>query len=198
LTRADAREPGIIPGLHPDPDPMPASPLRLLLLAAVALLPPARAAAQGNGHTLQPGDTVRVQAEQWGPQLVEGELVVYRVDSLAVRETATGTRYAAPLDGVERLLKNEGFDRRRTVRRWAVAGLFMGFAMGVVTGPLISMERKDDNFVGATLVTSLGGGVLGLGLGAAGGAVFAREHWQPFRTPIRPPAASLGISIPAP
>ncbi|HYR08023.1 MAG TPA: hypothetical protein VEQ60_09650 [Longimicrobium sp.] len=180
---------------------MPASPLRTLLLLAITLLLPVHAAAQGNGHTLEPGDTVRVLASEWGPRLVEGELLVYRTDSLAVREAATGTRYAAPLQSVERLLKNEGFDRRRSVRRWAVAGLFMGFATGVVLGPLISMERKDDNFVGATLVTSIGGGALGLGLGAAGGSIFARDHWQPFRTPIRspaPPAATVGVSIPVP
>lgn len=173
------------------------TPLRALLLATLALLP-VRMAAQGNGHTLEPGDTVRVMAQAWGPRLVEGELLVYHTDSLAVRETATGTRYAVPLEAVERLLKNEGFDRGRSVRHWGVAGLFIGFATGVVLGPLVSMKRKDENFVGATLVTSLGGGALGLGLGAAGGAIFAREHWQPFRTPIRPPATTVGVSIPAP
>lgn len=178
---------------------MPASLLRVLLLAALLL--PMRAAAQSNGHTLEPGDTVRVMARTWGPQLVQGELLVYRTDSLAVRETATGTRYAAPLEGVQRLLKNEGLDRRRSVRRFSAAGLFVGFATGVVLGPLISMERKDDNFVGTTAVTGLAGGALGLGLGAAGGSLFSREHWQPFRTPIHPPAPSgttLSITIPTP
>lgn len=177
---------------------MPAPLLRTLLLAAAALLIPMHAVAQSSGHTLEPGDTVRVAVADWGPRLVEGELLVYRTDSLAVRETATGTRYAAPLQGVQRLLKNEGVDRRRSVRRVGAAGLFMGFAAGVVLGPLISMERKDDNFVGTTLVTSLAGGALGLGLGAAGGTLFSREHWQPFRTPIRPPAASVSITIPTP
>lgn len=178
----------------------PAFLLRALPLAALCILP-MRAAAQTNGHTLQPGDTVRVMASAWGPRLVEGELVVYHTDSLAVREAVTGTRYAVPLDGVQRLLKNEGFNRRRSVRRHAVAGLFMGFATGVVLGPLISMRRKDENFVGATVVTSLGGGALGLGLGAASGSVFAREHWQPFRTPIlppAPPATAASVSVPAP
>lgn len=177
---------------------MPAFLLPALLLSALALLLPAGSAAQGNGHTLEPGDTVRVMASEWGPRLVEGELLVYHTDSLAVRETETGTRYAVALEGVERLLKNEGLDRRRTARHWAVAGIFMGFATGVVLGPLVSMERKDDTFVGATLVTSIGGGVLGLGLGAAGDSLFARDHWQPFRTPIYPPAATVSLSIPVP
>jgi hypothetical protein len=170
--------------------------LRTVLLAALALLVPMRAAAQANGHTLEPGDTVRVQADEWGPRLIEGELLVYRADSLAVREAETGTRYSVALPGVRRLLKNEGVDRRRSVRRFATAGVFLGFATGVVVGPLISMKRKDENFVGATLVSS--GGALGLGLGAAGGTIFSREHWQPFRTPIRPPATTAIVSIPVP
>lgn len=172
--------------------------LRTLLLAALTLLLPMRAAAQGNGHTLQPGDTVRVQADAWGPRLIEGELLLYRADSLALREWATGTRYSVPLPAVQRLLKNEGVDRRRSVRRFATAGVFLGVATGVVLGPLISMQRKDENFIGATVVSSIGGGVLGLGLGAAGGSIFSRERWQPFRTPIHPPAAPVSVSIPVP
>ncbi|HEX2211705.1 MAG TPA: hypothetical protein VHG93_28720 [Longimicrobium sp.] len=183
---------------------MPASLLRALTIAALCILPPMRMAAQDNGHnghTLEPGDTVRVMAQAWGPQLIEGELLVYHTDSLAVLETATGTRYAVALDGVQRLFKNEGLNRRRSARRFAVAGAFMGFATGVVLGPLISMRRKDENFVGATVVSSVAGGALGLGLGAAGGSLFAREHWQPFRTPILPPrpaVATVSVSIPAP
>lgn len=176
---------------------MPASLLRALLLAAIALLLPMRTVAQGDGHTLEPGDTVRVQASAWGPRLVEGELLVYHTDSLAVRETATGTRYAVALEGVERLLKNEGIDRRRSVRRFGVAGLFIGFATGVVLGPLISMERKDENFFATTAVTSLAGGALGLGLGAASGSIFAPERWQPFHIPSAP-AATVSVSIPVP
>ncbi|HEX2079336.1 MAG TPA: hypothetical protein VHG08_16540 [Longimicrobium sp.] len=182
---------------------MPISLPRALLLLALCAALPARAAAQGNGHTLEPGDTVRVVAAAWGPRVIEGELLVYHADSLALRETATGTRYAVELGGVRKLSKNEGLDRRRSVRRAGTAGLFMGFSLGAVTGPLISMGRHDDSFERTTLVTSLGGGVLGLGLGAAFGAVFAREHWQPFRTPIIPPRYSAGgmaleIRIPVP
>ncbi len=182
---------------------MPTSLPRALLLLALFAVLPAAAAAQSNGHTLEPGDTVRVLANAWGPRAIEGELLVYQADSLALRETATGTRYAVELGGVRKLAKNEGLDRRRSVRRWGTAGLFMGFALGVVTGPLISMGRHDESFERTTLVTALGGGVLGLSLGAAGGAVFSRDHWQRFRTPIHPPQYSSGgvaleIRIPAP
>lgn len=173
-------------------------PLCAAFILGLAILQPARADAQANGHTLLPGDTVRVLAPAWGPRMIQGELLLYRADSLAVRDAATGTRYETPLDGVTRLLKNEGLDRRRSVRRWGVAGLFMGFATGVLVGPLISMQRKDDNFAGATLLTSVGGGALGLGLGAAGGSVFARDHWQPFRMPAHaPPPAPVATAAPA-
>lgn len=179
------------------------STLRFLLILTAAALLPAGAAAQANGHTLAPGDQVRVLAPVWGPRMVQGELVLYRVDSLAVREAATGTRYAVSLGGVRRLLKNEGLDRRRSVRRSALAGLFVGFAVGAVSGPLIAMRREDDDFATMTLLTSLGGAALGGGVGAASGSVFARDHWQPFRMPIRvppttPPAPAVGISIPVP
>ncbi|HEX5869002.1 MAG TPA: hypothetical protein VFY65_01230 [Longimicrobium sp.] len=175
---------------------MPAFPLRALLIA-IALLLPVQAAAQGNGHTLEAGDTVRVLADAWAPRMVQGELLLFHTDSLALRETATGTRYAVPMQQVQQLLKNEGIDRRRSVRKFAVAGLFIGFATGVVMGPLISMNRKDENFVGTTVITGLGGGALGLGLGAASGSIFAREHWQPFRfAPV--PATTVSLSIPAP
>lgn len=175
--------------------------LRFLLILAALL--PAAAAAQANGHTLIPGDRVRVLAPAWGARMVEGELVLYRADSLAVREAATGTRYAVPLGGVRRLLKNEGLDRRRSVRRFGIAGVFVGFAVGAVSGPLFAMSRGDDDFATMTLLTSLGGAALGGGVGAASGSVFARDHWQPFRAPIivpatAPPAPAVGISIPTP
>lgn len=173
------------------------SALRTLLVLAIATLPPAVAAAQSARPTLAPGDTVRVLAPAWGPRMVEGELVLYQADSLAVRETSTGTRWSVPVDGVRRLLKNEGMDRRRSVRRSALAGLFVGFALGAVSGPLVAMGRNDEHFAATTLFTSLGGAALGTGVGAASGSVFARDHWQPFRTPI-PRAAATVVSIPAP
>lgn len=175
---------------------------RLMLALALAVLLPRGVAAQQNGsHTLLPGDTVRVHAPSLHPAVIQGELLLYRGDSLGIREASTGTAYRFPLSAVRRLEKNEGLDRRRSVRRWATAGLFLGGALGLVSGPLIATAEPEGGMIGPTVLAGLGGGVLGLGLGAAGGAIFARDHWQRFRTPIvapPTPGAELGVRIPAP
>ncbi len=174
---------------------------RLLMALALAAVLPRAADAQDAPHTLQPGDIVRVGAPALHEGVVEGELVLYQGDSLGVREASTGTAYRFPLVAVERLEKNLGTDRRRSARHWALAGLFIGAAAGLVSGPLIATDVEGGGIVGPTILAGLGGGVLGLGLGAAGGSVFARDRWQRFRTPIAPyaaPAAEVGVTIPLP
>lgn len=174
---------------------------RLLMALALAALLPRGAHAQDVRYTLQPGDTVRVQAPALHGGVIEGELVLYQSDSLGVREASTGTAYRFPLSAVERLEKNLGRDRRRSVRRWALAGLFVGAAAGLVSGPLIATGVDEGGIVGPTIVSGLAGGVLGAGLGAAGGSVFAGDRWQRFRTPILPPeapAARIGVTISVP
>jgi len=169
----------------------------LLVIVPLAVLPRA-AQAQAGQYTLEPGDTVRVAAPALHDGVIEGELLLYRADSLAVREAATGTAYRFPLETVRRLEKNEGMDRRRSARRWGLAGLFVGAAAGLVSGPLIASADDSGGIAGPTVLAGLGGGVLGLGLGAAGGTLFAGEHWQRFRTPIAPPAAQVAVTIPVP
>jgi hypothetical protein len=172
----------------------------LMVLALAAVLLPRGVEAQSGAHTLQPGDIVRVAAPALHDGLIEGELLMYQGDSLAVREASTGTAYRFPLATVQRLEKNEGKNRRRSVRQWALAGLFVGAAAGLVSGPLIATAEEGGGIVGPTIITGLAGGVLGLGLGAAGGSAFSRDHWQRFQTPIPPtaPAAQVSISIPIP
>ncbi|HST59641.1 MAG TPA: hypothetical protein VLK84_13145 [Longimicrobium sp.] len=174
---------------------------RLLMALALATVLPRAAGAQDAPYTLQPGDTVRVGAPALHDGVIQGELVLYQGDSLGVREASTGTAYRFPLAAVQRLEKNLGTDRRRSARRWALAGLFIGAAAGLVSGPLIATEVDDGGIAGPTILTGLAGGVLGLGLGAGGGSVFARDRWQRFRTPIlpyTPPAAQVGVTISVP
>lgn len=173
--------------------------VRLLPALALAALPARGADAQAARYTLQPGDTVRVEAPALHHGVIQGELVLYEGDSVGVREAQTGTAYRFPVEAVRRLEKNLGRDRRRSVRHWALAGLFVGAAVGLVSGPLIA-TAGDGGIVGPTLVSGLGGGVLGLGLGAAGGSVFARDRWQRFRTPILPaaPSAQIGVTFSVP
>lgn len=174
---------------------------RWLMVLALAAVLPRPADAQNGSHTLLPGDTVRVAAPSLHDGVIEGELLKYEGDSLAVRDARTGTAYRFPLATIQRLEKNEGVNRRRSVRHWALAGLFVGAAAGLVSGPLIATSEEGGGIVGPTVLTGLGGGVLGLGLGAAGGSLFARDHWQRFRTPILPPpapAVQAGVTIPVP
>jgi hypothetical protein len=174
---------------------------RLLMALALAAVLPRAADAQDAPHTLQLGDTVRVGAPALHDGVITGALLLYQGDSLGVREASTGTAYRFPLAAVRRLEKNLGRDRRRSTRRWALAGLFIGAAAGLVSGPLIATDVEGGGIAGPTILAGLGGGVLGLGLGAAGGSVFARDRWQRFRTPIppyTPPAAQAGVTISVP
>lgn len=200
-----AARPARIAAVHPDsfhpPKSMRNPFIRLLTALALAALLPRDAHAQNGHHTLLPGDTVRVQAPALHEGVIEGELLLYQADSLAVREASTGTAYRFPLATIRRLEKNQGMNRRRSVRHWALGGLFVGAAAGLVSGPLIAASDGHGGMVGPTILTGLGGGALGLGLGAAGGSLFARDHWQRFRTPILPPgtpAAQVGVRITAP
>jgi hypothetical protein len=160
------------------------APFVLLALALTARSARGQEAAQ---HTLEPGDTVRVEAPALHAGVVQGELLRYHGDSLAVREASTGTAYQFPLETIRRLEKNEGTNRRRSVRHWALAGLFIGAATGLVSGPLIATADEGGGMAGPTLIAGIAGGALGFGLGAAGGSLFATDHWQRFRMPISPP-----------
>src|SRR5688572_14425994 len=98
-------------GRHP-PDPadpsipsmrfrlMRTTPARLLMALALAAVLPRGAEAQNGAHALEPGDTVRVEAPALHAGLIEGELLMYQGDSLAVREASTGTAYRFPLSTI--------------------------------------------------------------------------------------------------
>jgi hypothetical protein len=171
-----------------------------LLLAATAARP---ALAQQTPVTLTPGDRVRVSAPPHTPHRVQGELVLYQGDSIAVREEGTGTVYLAPVTSVRSLAKNVGLDRGRSVRRGARLGLFLGASVGAVAGPLLGTDEDTDQFYETIALSTGGGAVLGVALGAAYGALFARERWQGLRMPIRPVmgttsggATTVSFSIP--
>jgi hypothetical protein len=171
--------------------PMQTSFMRLTLVLALSVSLPAALAAQGgSGPTLEPGDTVRLLAPTLQTRPIVGEVLLYQGDSLTVRRGNTAIDLAIPLVAVERLEKWEGTDRRRSVRRWARAGLFLGAAVGLVSGPLLASagSKPGDAEVdvpGRTALAGLGGAVLGVSLGAAGGSLFAGER---FRWPPPPPS----------
>lgn len=170
-----------------------------LFVAAAAALP---AAAQE--ITIEPGDEVRVVAPSRAPHRIEGEVLLYRGDSLAVRENETGTVYEMPLADVRRLSKNVGLDRGRSIFHSARFGLFLGTAVGAIAGPLIASRDNDpDHFYPILGVSTASGIVLGTALGAAHGALFAGERWQSFRMPVQAGVTPDGgtvvaVSLPVP
>lgn len=186
---------GVLAALPFDHPPTPLLSMRLpfilrsapYVFLALALSGRSAWGQEAGPHTLEPGDTVRVSAPALHEGVIQGELLRYHGDSLAVREWSTGTAYQFPLGTIRRLEKNEGRDRRRSVRHWALAGLFIGAATGLVSGPLIATADEGGGMAGPTLVAGIGGGALGFGMGAAGGALFSADRWQRFRMPVPPP-----------
>ncbi|HEX2205298.1 MAG TPA: hypothetical protein VHG91_18460 [Longimicrobium sp.] len=171
-----------------------------LCLAGAAALP---AAAQE--ITIEPGDEVRVVAPARAPHRIQGEVLLYRGDSLAVREDGTGTVYEMPLADVRRLSKNVGLDRGRSIRHSVRFGLFLGTAVGAIAGPLIaSRDRDPDHFYPILGASTASGVLLGAGIGAAHGAFFAGDRWQAFRMPpvqagvTRDGGAVVAVSLRAP
>jgi hypothetical protein len=168
---------------------------RLLLAFALAAALAPSAAAQQRAATLAPGDEVRVTAPSLASHTVQGTVLRYSADTLAVRE-ADGSVHAFPLGAIGGLAKNMGMDRRRSVRRSSLLGLFVGAAVGLVTGPLVGRNGEEDDFGRTVALTGVGGAAVGLGAGAAMGALFPREHWQSYRTPLRVGAhASGGVAL---
>ncbi|MBB4636195.1 hypothetical protein [Longimicrobium terrae] len=153
---------------------------RALPLLVLAVAP--RLAAQQAAPIL-PGNEVRVLAPSVSPNRLQGTVVLYQADTLAI-EDAGGMRYAIHVDQIRKLSRNLGYSRARSTRRGAIMGTFVGTAVGLVSGPLISMERKDERFGRTTALTAAGGALVGAGLGAAAGSLFAGDRWQNLRTPI--------------
>lgn len=165
-------------------------PSRGTLLLLFLLLLPGTVAGQGAAHTLRKGDEVRVFAPSFRYARVRGTVVLYQGAALEIRERTTGSIVAIPITSIEGLARNEGTDRGRSSWRMARLGGFIGGAGGFVAGPLIATSRAPDRFGEVMLASGLIGTAAGAGLGAVLGAVFARDHWQRFRTPIVPTVAA--------
>jgi hypothetical protein len=180
-------------------------PLRFLLALVAVLVLSMPLAAQTPVRAVGPGDEVRVRAPAAAPGVIQGEMLWYHGDTLAVREAGTGREIAIHVDSVRGLALNLGFDRRRSMRRGARLGAFLGAAVGFVAGPFAAMEGTDAEFGSNAALVFAGSTLAGTAMGAAGGALFARDHWQKYSMPIRPRprvtlsvdgGARVGVSVP--
>ncbi|HEY0036779.1 MAG TPA: hypothetical protein VGB66_08840, partial [Longimicrobium sp.] len=125
----------------------------------------APAAAQREARGIVRGDEVRVRAPSAAPGIVRGEVLLYQGDTLALRQAGTGREFALHVDSIRGMAQNLGFDRRRSTVRGARLGLFLGAAVGGVSGPFVAMGGTEDDF-GTTAALMLAGGALaGTGLG---------------------------------
>ncbi|HEY7770464.1 hypothetical protein [Longimicrobium sp.] len=176
-------------------------PIRCLPFVLALLAFAAPSAAQRAARGLVPGDEVRVRAPSAAPGVIRGEVLRYQGDTLALRQAGTGREFAIHVDSIRGMAQNLGFDRRRSTIRGARLGLFLGAAAGGVAGPFVAMEGTDEDFGTNAALVLAGGALAGTGLGALGGAVFARDYWQSYGMPIRRARVTLstdrvGISIP--
>lgn len=136
-----------------------------------------RAHAQSASQTIAPGDLIRVTATPLGDRRIQGRVVRYETQGLVVRESG-GTEHSLPLDSIRDLSRSLGTDRAGSIRWGAQFGVFMGGAVGLVSGPLIATTYGEDHFERSIAVAGLGGAALGAAIGAGVGALFPRERWE--------------------
>ncbi len=156
---------------------------RNLFFVALALGVAAPASAQ---YRITEGSRLRVEVER--PPLasnpVEGTLA-YSPRGFSLHATdpaADGGVVDVPLTGVRHIEVYMPRDRARSARRGATMMGFIGGSIGLIAGPLIgkSTNKAYGPLIASTTAIGLGGGAA---LGAAGGALFARDGWQRHTVP---------------
>jgi hypothetical protein len=165
--------------------PMPARfPLLLLLLLA------APAAAQRRDDLT--GKLVRVTAPNFADHVVTGTVSAYTEEGLRVAEQGSSAEHLYPLRSVQRIEIVRGAGAAATAPRRARGYGFIGFGIGVLAGPVLSLAT-DLDMVESTAITAGGGLVIGLAAGAASGAAAPRDQWSWVVNPwnydpaLRPP-----------
>jgi hypothetical protein len=158
---------------------------RYLILAALAAVSLPCAA---QVRTLEPGDEVRVHAPALHAGPFRAQVVSYYGDTLRVRQQASDSVLALPMESIRRLARNEGMQRGRSFRHGLRVGAFLGGSTGAVMGPMIARTRDEDRFLQTCLVSTGVGVVGGTLIGGLLGVVFPREHWQRYGMTARPVA----------
>lgn len=142
-----------------------------LALAALLLIPPAAAAQRSSPVYVGAGSTVRVTAPSVLPARMTGSFISSARDTLRMAGRSGNLHYALPFSAVERLEVSSGRQRMK----W----MWIGLATGAIVGPLLGGVLADDgNTQDAEAWGRLGGLLVGVPVGAIGGALLAPERWR--------------------
>lgn len=141
-----------------------------LALAAVVLLPAVAIAQRSSPVYVGAGSTVRVTAPSVLPDRMTGSFISSARDTLRVAGRSGNLHYALPYSAVERLEVSGGRQRMK----W----MWIGMATGAIAGPLIGGMTAGDDTQDAEAWGRLGGLLVGLPVGAVGGALLAPERWR--------------------
>ena len=143
------------------------------LLAGALLATPA--AAQQRDELS--GKLVRVTSPHFADRVVVGTVTAYTQEGLRVTERGSDSTFLFPLRSVQRIDIFRGSGAGAAAPRRARFGAFIGFALGALAGPVISIVT-DSDMVTTSLVTAGGGLLAGAALGAATGAASPSEQWS--------------------
>jgi hypothetical protein len=161
-----------------------------LLLSLAAAVP-----AEAQRRDELTGKLVRVTAPNFADHVVTGTVTTYTEEGIAVTEQGTGAEHHFPLRSVQRIDIFRGTGAAAAAPRRARSYGFVGFALGVLAGPVLAIVT-DHDFATTTALSAAGGLAGGLALGALSGTAHPTEQWtwnvrpwgyDPNLRPAQPP-----------
>ena len=134
----------------------------------------ASAAAQLPIASLSPGNHVRLTAPSIADGSISGSILKLDSRVLQITRKESEAPTVIPIEKITSMEYSAGHGRLIG----ALKGMAIGLGAGVVLGVACVSICKTDANSGANLAP-IGGGLLGLPIGAAIGALIARERWEP-------------------
>ena len=155
--------------------------MRQLLLVITLLLAATPVSGQiADSLRLRPGDPVRFPGPLPGQAtLVDGTVVsvLPHAFEFSVRG-ASGQTYTRSYDTLTSI--DVGYhDAGKSARTGGLWGLFVGGVLGLVSGPFLAPHLSVDTGP-AMALSAAGAGLIGIGIGAAAGALMAPTRWNRY------------------
>ncbi len=153
---------------------------QLLLFVLLLITAPDLSAQAMDSLRLRPGDPVRFPGPLPGQAtLVDGTVVSVLPHAFAFRLQSDSSRlYTRTYETLSTI--DVGYhDAGQSAFSGGLLGLFVGSALGIVTGPFFASNLSLDTGT-AVMMFAAGGGLLGGGAGAAVGALTAPLRWHRY------------------